>query len=282
MNGGSLHSNEPDTDWDRRLKNAKASAEYGEEGDVSFLQVQRTPLVSLFITTGCIIDNQKKRKDVHLRFVNQPSYFPSLIETNEAMETRGYEKFQSLVRNLSDSRKYKNEYLSYTKYKYNEMFYGVCSDIDNSIREYHAVVCYRDGDDNNKKNTNRFFLHICDIMVSIIGTIKGYTPSISIKTLLMNNLEGMYIVNDFYRRHLAKERLDFFITHIDFLYVVYCYHSNNSFVPIRLGISKHSHVFKEASFFMNDSFFVEHQKGKLCEFNQNEEKIHSRVMYRSI
>jgi hypothetical protein len=39
-------------DWNRRLNNAKEAGEMGEEGDVHFLEVNISPLVSLFITTG--------------------------------------------------------------------------------------------------------------------------------------------------------------------------------------------------------------------------------------
>ena len=40
------------SEWTRRLANAKAAAQHGNEGDEFFLQASKTPLVSCFITTG--------------------------------------------------------------------------------------------------------------------------------------------------------------------------------------------------------------------------------------
>ena len=57
-------------EWNRRLENAKVSAQSREEGEVTFLQVTTTPLTSLFIITGTKIQPSiSQTRNIHLEFV---------------------------------------------------------------------------------------------------------------------------------------------------------------------------------------------------------------------
>jgi hypothetical protein len=194
----------------------------------------------------------------------------------------GYRKFKVLADKLCDTRKMKKKYQNLSASEYSKLLGGLCSDITNSISKNHGVACYRDGNKNNVNDENIFFLHICDVLACIVGIGKGYIPEVIIKSSLLTEINQSPLINDFMSKHLSKDRFDFLMTHVDFVYMIFGYYSNNSYVPIRLGISKNSGVFKESSLFMNDPFFLEHQRGKMKEFNQNNKSIKSRVMYRSI
>lgn len=95
-------------------------------------------------------------------------------------------------------------------------------------------------------------------------------------------LPTLGVVNDLEMRHLNNDLVDFVHLHIDYLYTCYTYYGNHSFVAIRTKVPKNSNVFIQSSFFMNDDHFVNHQKGKMIEFNQNELSLESKIMYRSI
>ena len=70
------------TQWTIRMHNAKKCAEYAEENDVFFLEVSSSPLVSLFITTGKIVDEETKRRSVSLSFIQHKSLESSSIPIN--------------------------------------------------------------------------------------------------------------------------------------------------------------------------------------------------------
>ena len=109
------------------------------------------------------------------------------------------------------------------------------------------------------------------------------TPKVQLKTALLKDLpESVAVVNEFSYKYLEKKHLEFMIIHMDFFYLCYGYYSNHSFMPIRTSVPGNSSIFKVSSFFMNDDHFVNHQKGKIIEFNQNEANLISRIMYRTI
>ena len=92
------------SDWTRRLRNAKMCAENGEEGDVFFLEVTISPLVSLFITTGKPIKKDSKKKSVSLSFIEQHSSYPMTIENKDEVVRVGYTNFKNVIEEMNDDR----------------------------------------------------------------------------------------------------------------------------------------------------------------------------------
>ena len=270
-------------DWNIRLHNAKMTAEEGEEGDVGFLQVSKRPLTSLFLTTGTKIDpSTSTKRHVHLRFVSQHVGYPCHIKSNEENDTIGYQSFKNATKLcLIESIKKKYEDISIEEYRC--IFEQVCQAIDKSIVDYHGVKCYRDGDWTNKKKANIYFLHVCDVLNCISKKRFHHTlPEIIVPTPTLKELPMLGVVSDLELVHLCNHLLDFVILHVDYLYTCYGYYGNHSFMAIRTSIAKGCKIFTKSCFFMNDDHFVNHQIGKLKEFNQNESRLESKLMYRSI
>lgn len=268
------------SEMNRRIRNAKDSAESSPEGTVSFLQVSTVPLVSLFITTGNKINKDSKKMSVELRFVNQHSQYPKNIRDRQEIERVGFEEFQSVI-NKSDEDT-KNKFGNINFLEYIQMFYNTCNDIDSSKKKYHGVLCYGDGNSNNKRIDNCYFLHICDIMNLMSVQSKGSVPVIVVKTSMLETLPDEGVVNEFEISFLKKSNVPFLMVHLDFFYRLYCYYSNTSFMSIRTCVSRDNDLLKSSLFFMNDDHFLQHQVGKLTEFNQNEKDIQSKILYRSI
>ena len=114
----------------RRIRNAKECAESSPEGTVSFLQVSTVPLVSLFITTGKKLNKDSKKMSVDLRFVNQHSQYPKIIEDRQEIERVGYEEFRSIIHQSDEDMKLKFGKVNLPEYI--KMFYNTCKDIDSS------------------------------------------------------------------------------------------------------------------------------------------------------
>ena len=159
------------------------------------------------------------------------------------------------------------------------MFYNTCKDIDSSKKKYHRVLCYDDGNSTNKRVDNCYFLHICDIMNMMSVRGKGYVPDIVVKTSMFETLPCNGVVNKFEKSHLNKSNVPFLM---DFFYRLYSYYSNTSFMSIRTSVSRDNVILNTSYFFMNNDHFLQHQIGKLAEFNQNEKDIQSKILYRSI
>ena len=265
------------TDWQRRLDNAKKCAENGREGDVFFLQVSKNPLVSLFITTGSLVGGGTNLRSVDLRFVGQHSLYPKCINSNTQSDVIGYQYFKR-----SCEKNNNGLFNSYDLDVYKERFEQTCLNLDKSIVDFHGVRCYRDNDPHNNATNNYFVMHLCDIFNIMIHANFGTQPELKLKTQLLKNLPEHGVINELESRYLTEANKSFLIHHIDFFYLCYGYYGNHSFVPIRTSMEKNHLIFQTSSFFMNDDHFVEHQKGKLKEFNQNESRTVSRLIYRSI
>ena len=171
------------SDWQRRLYNAKDCAEKGKEGDVFFLQVSKTPLVSLFITTGSLVDPVTGLRKVDLHYVSQHSLYPIRLCSNEENDTRGYAYYQ---KSLLNDRRNTCHSLDYDDYKIR--FEATCVEIDKSIHTYHGVRCYRDGNPHNNEKNNYYILHVCDIMNILIHAEVGKVPDLKLKTALLQTL----------------------------------------------------------------------------------------------
>ena len=173
------------TNWQIRLRNAKECAQNGEEGDVTFLQASRKPLVSLFIKTGGLTPNGHTKRSVELNFVSQHSRYPQLLEDIKDIELKGYELYKLTTTNEISLEDYKL------------LFYSTCNNIENAISKYNGVVCYKDGNSDNNEITNLYILHICDIMNLMTNSHKNLGTDVTVRSNLLKEFNGKKVVNLF-------------------------------------------------------------------------------------
>ena len=264
----------PSVELNRHLHLVKELAENAEEGSTFFIEVSYQPLVSLFVTTGKVIKDQPDKHSVHLRFVSEPHHYSEVL--NEVKVTDTYVLGFNLYNQLTDNIINKLEMVDYKK-----KFDKVCKELDVAKKKYHGICCYEDGEELNASISNVFILHICDIMNLLVCKENGIIPQVELGTNLLKEIGNkVCIANEV--AFITKSNSDFFMRHIDHFYVCYAYVSNTSFTPIRTRVNKDSSIFVRSSFFTNDDHFNNHQAGKLNLFNQNNEQITSRMIYRSI
>ena len=250
----------------------KKLAEDGDEGDISFVEISSFPLVSLSIRTGSRRSDTSQKKRLHFEYKMQPSSYPSYNIVHVGPEKIGYDKYKSLNKNLENNLSFKD---------YGHTFNSVCEDIDRSIRKYHGIKCYEDGNVTNGTTTNVVILHVCDVMNIIISQQSGRVPPVFLKTGLFKELKTS-ATYEFLDTYFTIKNREFLLEHVDFFYLCYGYFGNHSFVPIRTLVFEDSNVFKDSKFLTNDNTFVNHQMGKLKSFNQNNDKVISKMVYRSI
>jgi hypothetical protein len=202
-------------DWETHLHNAKNAAETAEEGDMFFLQVKSPPLVAVWIETGKKLNDKSEKRNTSLTFVKQHNAYPPIVPNREDIFTHGYEKFKSCVKRMHYTRIAKKRFEAYTLDDYKCHFQSLTDDIDNSIREFHGVVCYKDNNITNKAKTNIYFLHICDIFNVLVALMREKVPTVQLKSSLLQELPNGIIINDFRSIQLKKENFDLLVTHID-------------------------------------------------------------------
>ena len=116
------------SDW------ANDTAEAGNEGDVTFLEVSSNPVVSLFITMGKVINNIEMKRTVDLQYTGQHSSYPTAITNAQEMEEKGYHMFKENVRRC-DKIEIKNKFEELELLQYKKCFEDICNDIDKAIRD---------------------------------------------------------------------------------------------------------------------------------------------------
>ena len=256
----------------RKLDCIKMVAETAEKGTIFFLEVSSQPLISLVLVTSDNRTDTIHKKSVHLEYKPEPSTYPSISTTQSNPYITGYNKYKLLEGAVAPQMDL-DSYIS--------NFESVCCHINSMIMKNHGVVCYQDGNKLNKNTNNVFYIHICDAMNLIVRNLEGEVPDLVVKTNLLKELpQG--VVNDFEDSFVEKCQKDFFLKHVDYFYTTYAYFGNYSFIPIRSLVTSNSSVFKKSSFFTNDEHFIDHQKGKLMEFNRINQRTLSRMLYRSI
>ena len=228
--------------------------------------------MSLFVITGDKKKDESNERDLHLHYEAEPYTYPFVYKNRKETMDKGYEKYRDLIDESQDTVSYESWLHRFDK---------ICIDIDACIRQYHGVKCYEDGDKSNNEVNNIMILHICDVLNMMVAFRRNEIPTVVIKTRLLENI-CTEIVNDFQLQYTDTYDMIFFWKNVDFVYTCYAYLGNYSFVPIRTLVKKDDTTFKESVFFTNDDHFVKHQKGKLQEFNQNENKVVSKLVYRSI
>ena len=258
----------------KRLAVLKRVAETSVEGRVFFYEASSNPVVSLYITTGSISQTNPNKKDLHLKYVNEPSTYPKLDLAKKTLDQVGYNKYKDVVQQDTTILD-----LSFDEYKIK--FHTICEHINSAISQYHGIKCYEDGDSTNQNVTNVIILHICDVMNVMVCECEEKSLDLCIDTSLLRTIDKR-MSKELDIPMLTPIEKDFFLLHIDFFYMCYAYVGNYSFVPIRTKIDIDSYIFKISSFFTNDDHFIQHQKGKLSAFNEREDKMYTKMIYRSI
>ena len=270
MLGDSNHSSE----LNRRLHIVKELAEKAEKDSVLFMEVSYKPLVSLFVTTGEVTSENKNKRSVHLRFVSEPHHYSEVLNDIQTMDTDilGLRVYNNLLDNPINKLDMK---------LYKEKFDSVCGELDAAKSKYHGICCHEDGDEDNTSVANVFVLHVCDIMNLLVCKKNETIPELELTTNLLKSIDDKVCIGN--ELNLVTEtNREFFMSHIDYFYVCYAYIGNTSFTPIRTRVEKNSQTFVISSFFTNDDHFNNHQGGKMMQFNQNNERFVSRMIYRSI
>ena len=255
-----------------RLANAKALAQTSIEGTISFIELSCYPMVSLFITTGACTSQDSIERELHLRYVRQPSTFPLFNLHELSPHHIGFEVYRSLLSSLN------NDVVSFNEYRVK--FDSVTDEINRAISRYHGLMCYEDGDCTNKMCSNIIILHICDVMNIMTSANNNSIPELYLKTSSLCTLDQR-LCNQIELNFISSINTQFFLENIDYLYTCYAYFGNMSFVPIRTLVPLDSRTYRQASFYTNNSYYQQHQKGKLMEFNQNEKSDMAKVVYRS-
>ena len=212
MQGASSESLE----LNRSLHIAKQLAEKAEEGSLFFIEVSYKPLVSLFITTGELINNNGNTHSVHLRFVSEPHHYSEVLYQIQTMNTDilGFNIYHELVDN--DINK-----LDYEDYK--AKVDSVCREIDTYKSKYHGVCCYEDGDEQHTSISNVFILHICDIMNLLVCKANTTVPLVELKTNLLNTIDERVCIGDELNFITESNRDFFYVAHRLFLCML-CMH----------------------------------------------------------
>ena len=188
---------------------------------------------------------------------------------------------ESIEQEFEDTKDTKNPSTWLKQCDFLEMFYKVCNIIDTSIKEWHGIKCYEDGDIKNENPTNYYILHVCDVMNIMVHINDTDQPKLVVESSLLKTISATIKISGFDIFYDTNTYHSFFKTHVDIFYLCYAYYGNYSFVPIRTLVSKEDSMFKQSSFFTNDDHFVKHQSGKLQEIKQNEKKYVSRAIYRT-
>ena len=207
-----------------------------------------------------------------MEYVFEPDTYPKLNLDVESPERIGYNKYNMF--NLRD-----DERMSF--HNYNLKFNSICDEINENIARYHGIKSFQDGDDTNLMTTNVIILHICDVMNIIMSMKSNTIPDLYLKTGLFDHLDDtLYRQLNF--SFVSQKNMKLFVRHIDYFYMSYAYFGNTSFVPIRTTVILDSPIFVESSYITNNDHFKNHQFGKLQEFNEYQDKMVTKIVYRSI
>ena len=259
-------------DMKNTIKSVIDTAESSDEGSVFFVQLSHHPVVSLYISTGKFKDESETKRCIHMKYVYEEDTYPVFDLHNNTPESIGFQKY-----NLLDL----NEELLLSFPEYKIKFYNVCDDLNSAIAKYNGIMCFEDGNKLNSTGRNVIILHVCDIMNLMICKKENRNCNLFLKSNILDTIDNR-LKNSIDMDYIREDCRVFFWSHIDFFYTCYGYLANTSFIPIRTTVKLGCDTFKESSFFTNNDHFNNHQKGKLMQFNQSEDKVITRIIYRSI
>jgi hypothetical protein len=268
--------------WKSKLALIQKLTKEGNEGDRHFLQVTKVPLTCMYLEAGAIDPNGNGTdRKVHMRLVGQPENYPVVPDGQIAMTNEGYRRHVARV--VSSHQANENDTSTVTPFAlWSAKFLSITNVIDNLIAPHHGVCCHIDGNTSNESLDNLHYLHVCDV-INIIGrkTTSRPLPGVVVTTPMFTRVPET-MVDVLSTICLNEHQLEFFLTELDYFYVLYGYYVNGSFIPIRTSVDTDDELFVHSSFFMNDEHFLNQQRGKLQELNRTENTITDNIMFRSI
>jgi hypothetical protein len=131
---------------------------------------------------------------------------------------------------------------------------------DKSIRKTHGIMCYQDGNFENKDMSNIYVLHISDVMNIHMRKKKGLSTTLILPTHSLSYIPETRR-NKFIEETLNEEMLVFLEDNIDFFYRLYCHYANDSFVLVRTRVDLKCSIIVLSRFFMNEPFLSNTKKG---------------------
>jgi hypothetical protein len=266
-------------EFKKKLGEVRDRAEKAEEHTCNFLEINSNPVTSLYLITGQKKNDGSVEKDIHMSFEQQTNDFPVMPVTEALCDKQGYSWYTTKVKrdyDLGITSKYEPMKFDYWK----EVLYNMRHIIDASIKTYHGIKCYEDGDMTNDNIKNVYFLHVCDVMNLYINKKDKKQTTLLLKSKLLEELKHTTI-DQLTTCILNEEYTTFFVDNIDFLYTTYCYYGNASMLPIRTHIAEESRVFMHSKFFMNSVHYAKHQRGKLNWVNQTQKGTMNACVYRT-
>jgi hypothetical protein len=270
--------------WRSKLKKVTDLADYGEEGDVYFLQIHTVPLSSVTLTTGAPLHNgDGRKKQVHMHMKGSPPELPKIPNGVQAIVQNGYKRH--IVRTVQYCRvhgEHASKVIPFPEWK--RLFHSVTDVIDNMIYVHHSIKCHMDGNTNNDVLIIILYLHVCDVLnIKSCRSNNIGLPDVVIPTSMLRSLPDTIVETlTSSSSNLSKESYDFMLSEIDFFNMVYGYYGNGSFLSLRTHVPVDSTVFKDSSFFMNNEYFFNHQMGKLEELNRTEITVTDNYMFRKL
>jgi hypothetical protein len=120
-------------------------------------------------------------------------------------------------------------------------------------------------------------MHVCDIINIFVTDMMHMDP---VRFKIPTNL--LYEVPKKFNHRLTEEQRFFLLHHCESFYTIYRYYGNYSFMGVRTKINEFNSKLSRSSFFMNDEFFVKHQKGKITEHNRYKPTNEHFIAYRSV
>jgi hypothetical protein len=223
-------------EFKKKLGEVQDRAEKAEEHTCNFLEINSNPVTSLYLITGQKKNDGSVEKDIHMSFEQQTNDFPVMPVTEALCDKQGYSWYTTKVKrdyDLGITSKYEPMKFDYWK----EVLYNMRHIIDASIKTYHGIKCYEDGDMTNDNIKNVYFLHVCDVMNLYINKKDKKQTTLLLKSKLLEELKHTTI-DQLTTCILNEEYTTFFVDNIDFLYTTYCYYGNASMLPIRTHIAE--------------------------------------------
>jgi hypothetical protein len=275
-----------DPQFQANLEKTKAVAMGGGVGYPHFMQVSRYPMGSLYVTK--VSDEEKngvRETAVSMHVEGQGDNYPKIPGDQDAIRREGYrwyitDRVDKHLRVDDKEGRLGGPAMTYDEYERRHSELTLI--IDDEIKKYHGIMCFQDGNRRNLDYRNVFFMHVCDIINIFVTDMMHMDP---VEFEIPTNL--LYEVPRKFRNSLTDGRLTesqrlFLLHHCESFYMIYGYYGNFSFMGIRTSINEYNSKLRRAAFFMNDDFFVKHQKGKITEHNRYKPTNEHFFAYRSV
>jgi hypothetical protein len=275
-----------DPEFQANLEKTKAVAIKGGVGYPHFMQVCRYPVGSLYVTKvseGEIDGVVSTGISMHVE--GQGENYPKRPGGQDEIRKEGYRWYISdrVDKHLRvDDRCARLGGPAMTYKEYYRRHSELCLIIDDEIRQYHGIMCYEDGNRHNLDYRNVFFMHVCDIINIFVTDMMHMDPvEFEIPTNLLHEVPKKF-KNKLTDNRLTEDQRLFLLHHCESFYTIYGYYGNYSFMGIRTKVNEFNEKLRRSSFFMNDEFFVKHQKGKITEHNRYKPTNEHFIAYRSV